>query len=49
MKQMEYFQYRNDRATSYPCPQCLDGQIQVQGSAVVAASNQKPDHASSEE
>ena len=42
MNQIKYFQYRNDRATSHPYPQCLGCQIQVQESALVAASNQKP-------
>ena len=44
MKPAEFSQHCNQQATSYPSPQCLVGQIQVQKPIEVAATDQMPDH-----
>ena len=48
MKLTEFFQHRNQQATSCPSPQCLVDQIQVQKPILVVATDQMPDHKSSE-
>ena len=40
----EFFQHWNQQATSYPSPQCLVDQIQVQKPILVVTTDQTPDH-----
>ena len=44
MKQVEFFQHWTQQATSYPSPQCLIDQIQIQEPILVVAKDQMPDH-----
>ena len=44
MKPAEFSQRWNQQATSYPSPQCLVDQIQVQKPIQVVATDQMPDH-----
>ena len=44
MKQPEFSQYWNQRATSYPSPQCLVGQILVQISTLLVVTHWRPNH-----
>ena len=44
MKQVEFFQYWNQQATSFRDSQCLVDQIQVQKQILVPATDQIPDY-----
>ena len=48
-KTSEFFQYWNQQTISYPRPQCLIDQIQVQQPILVAATDQMPDHTQNRE
>ena len=44
MKPAEFSQLWNQQSTSYPSPQCLIDQIQVQKPIQVVVTDQMPDH-----